>query len=82
MLDIPRDVKYGGQDGLRMLHILMADVWHKGVQSEDWKKALIVPYFKRVTQLTLTSTEASACLGRSLPLCSRIDCMHFCAEMG
>ena len=25
----------------------MAGVWHKGVLPEDWRKALIVPYFKR-----------------------------------
>ena len=40
-------IKYGGQDGLKMLHILIRRVWHEGVVPEDWKKALIVPLFKK-----------------------------------
>ena len=30
-----------------MLHILIRRVWHEGVVPEDWKKALIVPLFKK-----------------------------------
>ena len=47
MWDSPEMIKYGGQDGLRMLHILISRVWHEGVVSGDWKKALIVPPFKK-----------------------------------
>ena len=31
----PEIIKYGCQDGLRMLHILTADVRHKGIIPED-----------------------------------------------
>ena len=40
-------VKYIGQDGLRMLHVLVVDVWHKGVVPDDWRTALIVPLYKK-----------------------------------
>ena len=43
----PEMIKYGGRDGLKMLHALISSVWHKGVVPEDWKKALIVPLFKK-----------------------------------
>ena len=43
----PGMIKYGGQDGLKMLHILISRVWREGVVSEDWKKALIVPLLKK-----------------------------------
>ena len=43
----PEMIKYGGQDGLKMLHILIVHVWRVGVVPEDWKKALIVPLFKK-----------------------------------
>ena len=68
MWDIPRDD--GGQVGVKLLHMLISNVWRKGVVPEDWRKALIVPLSKKGDQLTLTTTEAlacSACLGRSLP---------------
>ena len=43
----PEMIKYGGQDGLKMLHILIVCVWRESVVPEDWKKALIVPLFKK-----------------------------------
>ena len=43
----PEMIKYGGPDGLKMLHILIVHVWREGVVPEDWKKALIVPLFKK-----------------------------------
>ena len=43
----PEMIKYGGQDGLKMLHTLISNVWHTGVVPEDWRKALIVPLFKK-----------------------------------
>ena len=30
----PEMIKYGGQDGLKMLHILISRVWHEGVVPE------------------------------------------------
>ena len=43
----PEMIKYGGQDGLKMLHMLISNVWRKGAVPEDWRKALIVPLFKK-----------------------------------
>ena len=40
-------IKYGGRDDLNMLHVLISNVWHNGAVLEDWKKALIVPLFKK-----------------------------------
>ena len=40
-------IKYGGQDGLRMLHLLIVDVWHKGTVRDDWRTALNVPLYKK-----------------------------------
>ena len=43
----PEMIKYGGQDGLRMLHLLIVDVWHKGTVRDDWRTALNVPLYKK-----------------------------------
>ena len=40
-------IKYGGQDGLKMLHMLIINVWRMGAVPEDWRLALIVPLFQK-----------------------------------
>ena len=30
-----------------MLHMLISNVWGKGAVPEDWRKALIVPFYKK-----------------------------------
>ena len=40
-------VKNSGHDGLKMLHMLISNVWHTGVVPEDWRRALIVPLLKK-----------------------------------
>ena len=42
----PEMIKYGGHDGLKMLHMLISSVWHEGVVPDDWRKALIVNPFE------------------------------------
>ena len=41
----PEMIKYDTQDGLRMLHLPIVDVWHmcKDSVPEDWRTALTVP---------------------------------------
>ena len=43
----PEMIKCGGQDGLRMLHVLIVDVYHIGVVLDDWRSALILPLYKK-----------------------------------
>ena len=69
----PEMVKYSGHDGLKMLHMLISNVWHTGVVPEDWRRALIVPLLKKGDPTNMTTIEASAFsvyLERSLQLCS------------
>ena len=69
----PQMIKYGGQDGLRMLHILIADVWQKGVVPEDRKEALVVPLFFKGDRKNIDKYR-----GISLLLPGKVFC--HCAE--
>jgi hypothetical protein len=39
--------KYGGEEMIRALHILISQIWSEEVTPEEWNTAAIVPIFKK-----------------------------------
>ena len=38
-------IECGGQNSLKMLHVLIVDVWHKGIVPDDWRIVLLVSLY-------------------------------------
>jgi hypothetical protein len=55
---IPEMIEYGGKRLANKLQELICVIWRQEKMPADWKTGIICPIFKKVINLTATTTEA------------------------
>ena len=55
-------LKAAGPDGIEWLTAICRTAWEQGIVPEDWRKGVIVPFYKgKAADTTVTITEESRC---------------------
>ena len=75
----PEMIKYGGQDGLKTLHMLIFKVRHSGVLPKDWWEALIVPLFRKDNPTNIDNYRGISLLSlpwKAFAIVSSIGCRN------
>lgn len=70
-------IKYGGEEIHKIIHEICNKVWKTEVLPNDWKKAIIIPLYKKDDKLNCNNYRGISLLNSAYKIFSKILLKHF-----